>query len=106
MTTWLNIMGFDATQLSRWDRLDGAAAVEALAGALRAAGLPDGQLEAPMRLLAQAEDLAGQARQRKTRRGNGSSRLTGRCLLTARISPGTAPRWANLPLGWMKNPQE
>lgn len=65
MTTWLNIMGFDATQLSRWDRLDGAAAVEALAGALRAAGLPDGQLEAPMRLLAQAEDLAGQARAAK-----------------------------------------
>jgi hypothetical protein len=65
VTTWLNIMGFDATQLSRWDRLDGAAAVEALAGALRAAGLPDGQLEAPMRLLAQAEDLAGQARAAK-----------------------------------------
>jgi hypothetical protein len=62
--TWINIMGVSADRMSRWDRGDGATAITALEGALERAGLP-GQLEAPKRLLARAEDLAAQARDAK-----------------------------------------
>jgi hypothetical protein len=50
-------------QVSRWDR-GGSATIQTLDAALVKAGLP-GRLAAPLRLLAQAEDLAFQARRAK-----------------------------------------
>jgi hypothetical protein len=47
--------------LSRWDRGDGAAAIHGLVKALDDAGLPD-QLQASLRLLDRAEELAAAAR--------------------------------------------
>jgi hypothetical protein len=64
VTTWIDIMGTDPVQVSRWDRGDGATAIGALDAALEAAGLP-GRLEPPKRFLARAEDLAAQAREAK-----------------------------------------
>jgi hypothetical protein len=62
---FIDIMDGPASpQPTRWDRGDGEGAIRTLDEALRKAGLP-GRLEAPMRLLAQGEDLFAQARLEK-----------------------------------------
>ena len=66
--TFVNIMGHDATMLSRWDRGDGEAAIHALDGALAKAGLP-GALDPAVRVLERVEQLvdAGRTEREKAR---------------------------------------